>query len=157
LVFELRLPVHVAGTSYWSCAADALAELDLDVGPMPGHAGGFETSCLLAIAPELVRTDLMPPPEPELQPLAGVQMPGAAIRRPGAWEISDGRTDDSRRASAEIGHRVLDSLSHRISRFIVDFHRAADSLPAHAPSPNGHASTDGGASHNRRPALETME
>lgn len=158
LVFELKLPAHVAGTSYWSCAADALAELNLDIGPMPGHAGGFETSCLLAIAPELVRTDLMPSPESDLQPLARVQMPGAVIRRPGAWEISDGRTDDSGRASAEIGHRVLDALSQRISRFIVDFHHAADALPApsridadgevHTSVSTVHAPADGASASN---------
>lgn len=140
LVFELGLPVHVAGASYWACAADTIAELNLDVGPVPGHAGGFETSCLLAIAPELMRADLMPEPEAEPQPLSRVSMPGAAVRRPGAWEASDGRTDDSRRASAAVGHRILDALSERIARFIVDFHHGADdgldaAAPTDAPAP----------------------
>lgn len=125
LVVEEGLDVHVAAASYWSCAQDALSDLGLDIGPVPGHAGSFETSCVFALHPELVRADRIPPPEADLQPLAGVAMPGAAVRRPNSWEISDGRTDDSRHANAQIGEKVLATVSERVARFIVDFHRAS--------------------------------
>lgn len=137
LVVQEGLEVHVAGTSYWTCAADALAELALDVGPVPGHAGGFETSCLLALHPELVKTDLIPAPEEDLQPLAHVAMPGAVVRRPGAWQASDGRTDDSRRASREIGEWALTAISEAVARFIIEFHRGSRT----EASPGGHVST----------------
>ncbi|HET8588124.1 MAG TPA: creatininase family protein [Nakamurella sp.] len=125
LVHELGLDVLAGGTSYWTCAADALRDLDLDVGPVPGHAGGFETSCLMALRPDLVRTDRLPAPEQQLQPLAEVAMPGAAVRRAGVWEASDGRTDDSSRATPEIGERALAAIATRLAEFVIQFHHAA--------------------------------
>lgn len=125
LVFDEGLDVHVAGTSYWTMAADALTELDLDVGPVPGHAGGFETSCLMALHPALVRTDHLPEPEDQWQPLASGGMDEATVRRPGLWEASDGRSDDSSRASREIGETIMATLAGRFGRFLVDFHRSS--------------------------------
>lgn len=124
LVVEGGYDIQVAGTSYWTCAADALAALELDIGPVPGHAGSFETSCMLALRPDLVRTALIPGPESDLQPLAKVAMPGAAVRRANSWQESDGRTDDSRHADAALGERILEAMSRQIAQFIVTFHRA---------------------------------
>ncbi len=125
LVFGLGLDVLAGGTSYWTCAADALRGLNLDVGPVPGHAGGFETSCLMALRPDLVRTDRLPEAEQKLQPLAEIAIPGAAVRRGGVWELSDGRTDDARRADPAIGERVLAAVAERLAEFVVEFHHAA--------------------------------
>lgn len=127
LVFELGLDIHVATTSYWDCAAEALAELDLDIHSVPGHAGSFETSCLLALRPDLVRADRIPAPEAALQPLASDDL-AAIVRRPGVWEVSDGRTDDSRQASAEIGERALHAVSEQIGEFLVRFHRSVEDV-----------------------------
>ena len=126
LVFEHGLDVHVAGTSYWTCAADALVRLGLDVGPVPGHAGGFETSCLLALRPDLVDRALLPMPEDRLQPLATAGLEGAVVRRPGVWHRSDGRTDDSHAADGEVGLRALDTISEQVAKFVVDFHRSVE-------------------------------
>lgn len=125
LVYELGLDVLAGGTSYWTCAADALRALDLEVGPIPGHAGGFETSCLMALRPDLVRTDRLPDAEQALQPLAEIAMPGAAVRRAGVWEQSDGRTDDARRADPVVGERALAAVARRLAEFIVQFHHAS--------------------------------
>src|SRR5437867_6450480 len=48
--------VSVAAASYWTIAARALIEDGRvrEVGQLPGHAGGFETSLVLALRPELV-------------------------------------------------------------------------------------------------------
>ena len=126
LVFEQGLDVHVAGTSYWTCAADALAALGLDVGPLPGHAGGFETSCLLALRPDLVDRTLLPALEDRLQPLATAGLDGAVVRRPGVWRESDGRTDDSKAADGDVGTRALEAISQRVAQFLVDFHRSVE-------------------------------
>lgn len=126
LVHEDRVDAHVGATSYWFCASDVLAELDLDGAPKPGHAGSFETSCLLALHPELVRMEKTPAREDELQPLVHQNLPGAAIRRPGIWQESDGRTDDSHAASRAIGQRVLDDIATSLSSFIVQFHRSTE-------------------------------
>lgn len=124
LLFERDLKVHVAATSYWTCAAKAVEELDLGVGPFPGHAGGFETSCVLALNPDLVHRDRLPPPENDVQPLARDQPSGVVLRRPGLWEASDGRTDDARRATSQAGERALKAISHELAECLVTFHKS---------------------------------
>lgn len=126
LVYEYRLDAHIAAASYWECAAESLAKLDLDGAPTPGHAGSFETSCLLALRPELVRNDHIPPVEGELQPIAEQSAFSSTVRLPGVWERSDGRTDDSHSATAELGHLALKMISADVADFIVRFHRTRD-------------------------------
>lgn len=123
LVFDEGLDVHVAGTSYWTVGAEALHSLDLDVGPVPGHAGGFETSCLMALRPDLLRATEVPEPEDEWQPLATAATAAAAVRRPGIWEESDGRTDDSAKADRGTGERILAAVGVAVGDFVIDFHR----------------------------------
>ena len=55
----LRHEVLAGAASYWTLAWEALIGEGeaLDVGRVPGHAGGFETSLMLALAPELVRQE----------------------------------------------------------------------------------------------------
>lgn len=81
---------------------------------MPGHAGAPETSCLLALRPDLVRRDRMPAREEILQPLATGNIGGVGILRAGVWEASDGRTDDSFRANGEVGERGLALIAGRV-------------------------------------------
>lgn len=123
LVYEYRLDAHVAAASYWECAADSLAKLELDGAPTPGHAGSFETSCLLALRSDLVHNDRIPPAERELQPLAEQSAFSSTVRIPRVWQRSDGRTDDSHIASAELGHIALKMISTDVADFIVRFHR----------------------------------
>lgn len=127
LVFERGLDLHVAGTSYWTCAAAALADPDLDVGPVPGHAGGFETSCMLAIAPDQLRMSRRPASEDRPRSLADLTATGATIRRPDIWQLSDGRTDDSTRADTDTGAKALRRIGHAVARLIVDFHQSSNS------------------------------
>ncbi|WP_230208431.1 creatininase family protein [Microlunatus sp. Gsoil 973] len=123
LAYEYRLDAHIAAASYWECGADSLAKLDLDGAPAPGHAGSFETSCLLALRPELVHTDRIPPAEGELQPLAEQSAFTSTVRLPEVWQRSDGRTDDSHSASTELGHIALKMIIADVAEFIVRFHR----------------------------------
>lgn len=125
LSYELGLDARIAAASYWDCAAGSLAELDLDGAPVPGHAGAFEMSCLLALDPDQVRTDRLPSREAELQPLAEQSAFGSTVRLPGVWQRSDGRTDDSHAASADLGRRALDLISTDVADYIRRFHQAA--------------------------------
>ena len=125
LVHEEGYRIDVAGTSYWTAAADVLAGVDPAIGPVPGHAGGFETSCMMALRPELIREDRRPDPEQEWQPLARDALSGGAVRRPDLWEVSDGRTDDSGQANPELGEDMLQRIAARTAKFVVDFHHAA--------------------------------
>lgn len=122
LAYEYRVDARIAAASYWDCAADSLAELDLDGAPKPGHAGSFETSCLLALRAELVRLDRIPQAERELQPLAEQSAFSSTVRLPGVWQRSDGRTDDSHGASAVLGHTALRMISADVADFIIRFH-----------------------------------
>jgi creatinine amidohydrolase len=124
LAYEYRLDARIAAASYWECAADSLEKLDLDGAPKPGHAGAFETSCLLALRADLVRSDHIPQEEEELQPLAKQSAFGPTVRLPGVWQRSDGRTDDSHSASAGLGKKALEMISADVADFIVRFHRA---------------------------------
>lgn len=122
LLFERGLDMVVAATSYWTCAAHELLALeDIFGGPVPGHAGGFETACLMSIAPELVDRDLIPEAEPEVQPVGVVADAHATIRSAGVWQRSDGRTDDARGATAEKGVQALDAIVQSVADFALGF------------------------------------
>lgn len=123
LLYERGVAVHVGATSYWTCAADALDALRHEVGPIPGHAGAFETSCVLALRPDLVRLDRLPSPEEDPLPLVRHSINGVVIRRPGMWEESDGRSDDAQAAAAELGERALSAVAERVAEVLVSFHR----------------------------------
>lgn len=126
LLFEEGRQVTLAGASYWTCAASVLADVDPALGPVPGHAGGFETSCMMALRPELIDQADRPEPETEWQPLASSAVSGVAVRRPDVWQISDGRTDDSRQANPELGEDLLGRIAAAVADFLVDFHRSVD-------------------------------
>jgi creatinine amidohydrolase len=124
LATERRVDAHLAGASYWELARGALAELGLAPGLVPGHAGHFEISLMLALAPGLVRLDLRPTDDVPATPIGTPEPGGARVHRPGRWEASDGRTDDARRASAELGARVLEDVALHVADFVVAFHRS---------------------------------
>jgi creatinine amidohydrolase len=124
LAYECAPSVNVAGASYWELAGDVLRESGLDPAISPGHAGHFETSLMLALAPDLVRLDLRPTDPAPAMPLAEAVHEGARVRRPGDWELSDGRSDDANLASLDLGTRIIDGLVARIAEFLVKFHES---------------------------------
>lgn len=111
--------VAVAATDYYAHArtAPAVAEA-LAVGRVPGHAGHFETSLMLALRPELV----------DGRPAVGAghyiapTRPGVMMARSGG-RIGDGpgHTDDASQASAELGRRLLDAIADELAAFLLEF------------------------------------
>lgn len=157
LVNERHLDVHVAATSYWAVGAAALADFEDRIGPIPGHAGSFESSCILAIAPDLVRLDAVPAAEAERQPLTRSGLPGAVVSRPGIWQASDGRSDDSHRADATLGDQALTAVATAVADFLRHFYDSTLPAPggtsAHGvPVHNGLAVNDSAAGHGSAPA-----
>ena len=77
--------------------------------PVPGHAGVFETSLILAIAPARGRPDHARP-----SPGGG---PGPAARavvaEPGRWQELDGWTDAPVAATSDLGEAALESRARR--------------------------------------------
>lgn len=117
-----KLDLHIAATSYWNVAQDSITNLGFPSTTVPGHAGHFETSLMLSIAPELVHLELRPEDDQDVMPLAEKEIPKSHIRRPKLWELSDGRTDDAQLASAEKGAKALSAISREIADFLVNFH-----------------------------------
>src|SRR5207248_10708220 len=64
----LELPIAVGAGSWWAMAYDALIEAGSPtIRTIPGHAGGFETAAMMAMAGHLVREQR--PSRPELAPV----------------------------------------------------------------------------------------
>jgi creatinine amidohydrolase len=117
-------PVILGGASYWTIAWDALRAAGTDdLGPLPGHAGGFETSLLLALAEELVHLDRRAGPEPR----AATEDPANRVifARHGALLAAEGTSDDARHADADAGRRLFDVIVEQVGGAIVEFQRRA--------------------------------
>lgn len=125
----LSTPATVAAASYWTIAGTSLrGEGQVDaVGPLPGHAGGFETSCVLALRPDLVDTGNLPPQRPGVTlSEEGILASRAFIQRPGRWKEARGYSDDASRASAEAGERLLAIIVRDVAETLVAFHRSVE-------------------------------
>lgn len=125
LLSQLKVDLHLSAASYWQIAEPVFADLGFPRALAPGHAGHFETSLMLEIAPELVRLNFRPNDDVPMQPLAAPGLPGAYTRHPQLWEKSDGRTDDAAHASRELGARLVPEMINEIASFIVNFHNSA--------------------------------
>jgi creatinine amidohydrolase len=121
----LKHPAHLAAASYWALAWDELIREEAHLaGRLPGHAGAFETSQMLAIHPELVRDS-----RPHRADAAGsdpreLYQP-CRIESYGFWESIDGYTDSPSRADARRGAVYLEAVVRSIARNLVEFYRRA--------------------------------
>jgi len=102
-----RWDVAVAHLDYWDVADRSPA----DGTPVPGHAGAFETSMMLAVRPELV-APRSPRDAPQLGP--------ADLHSADVWRRIDGYTDQPDRADAAWGDEWLTEISTALARRLVD-------------------------------------
>ncbi len=122
----LRHPVAVAAGAYWELADAAIRQA---VGEttvrLPGHSGWFETSMMMAVAPELVRRDRMPSTaaEPPAVWARGIAQ-GLMVQMAGEWARIGGYTDSPAQATPEAGKALLEAISRSVADAIVAFHRA---------------------------------
>ena len=111
----LRSDVALGACSYWALAGSE------EPPQTPGHAGRFETSLLLAVHPDLVRT-AVPWREPDPPPLFHRSpAPGLVVARHGEWERVGGVTDDAADADAEAGRRLLAGRAEALAAAIRAF------------------------------------
>jgi creatinine amidohydrolase len=117
LVNEDGLEMSVGQVSYWTAAAAALeAAGAADVAPgYPGHAGGFETSLMLALRPDLVHLDKRRAPVARLTSDVGAVVHGAFTR-------AGGTSDDASRADTKKGERLLEAAVDAVSDYLVRFY-----------------------------------
>jgi creatinine amidohydrolase len=118
----LRHPVRIGAASYWMIAWDALvAEGAHELGRLPGHAGVYETSQVLAMRPDLVRGPLPHRDEVETTDPRGFRP--VRDEGHGFWQSIDGYTDSPDRATAERGRVYLAAAVRTVARLLIDFHR----------------------------------
>lgn len=118
----LKHPVSGLACSYWLPAWDALlAEEAHQDGRVPGHAGAFETSLVMALRPELVKE---PRPHRDgnhaVSPASGFSL--SRQERHGSWQEIDGYSDSPDLATAEKGERYLAAVAGAIGAMLVEFH-----------------------------------
>jgi creatinine amidohydrolase len=110
-------PVAVAAASYWDIARTAVeADPLLAVMPVPGHAGQFETSTMMAVDPANVRE----PREERGGPTgAATTIDGVRLEISGLWASFDGFTDFPYRATAAQGDAALAHIERDVAAAIV--------------------------------------
>jgi creatinine amidohydrolase len=119
----LEREVAVAAGSYWMIAWEELIAEGAHRGRrLPGHAGDFETSMMLALRP-----DLQPGPLPHR---AGTGDTDPRMRvapwraeRHGFWKSIDGYTDSPDQASVEKGRRFFEVVTAEVAKAFVKFYR----------------------------------
>jgi creatinine amidohydrolase len=110
----LKHPMHIGAASYWTLAPVAPE--------VPGHAGLFETSMMLAIRQMYVskdrpsRADWIAPPHTPYRD-----------EQHGSWQSIDGYTDSPAAASVEAGNKYLESMLDSVVQALRSF-RASGSL-----------------------------
>lgn len=115
--------VSVAGCSYWSVAEQAAAMMERDkLGWFPGHAGGYETAAMMAVAGELVREDRLPKDEDHPLPKFYAFGKGLSVQKTGEWGRIDGYTDAPVKATPAIGQELVDRIVEDVAAAIVAFH-----------------------------------
>lgn len=119
LVMEKGHDMAVAAASYWTIAAEPIAAIIRDA---PGHAGTFETACVLAVRPDLVHMDRRFEEDTRPRALAKLSRVGdVPIRRAGVWQASQGVSDAARDATVELGQRLVDAIIPAVADFFVAF------------------------------------
>ncbi|MDR7420658.1 MAG: creatininase family protein [Armatimonadota bacterium] len=120
----LKHPVRIAAASYWTMAWDALVAAGAHGrGPVPGHAGTYETSQVLAMRPDLVRHPL--PHRDRVEPADPRGFRPTRVESHGWWQAIDGYTDSPDRAAAEHGAAYLAAAVRAVAQALVEFHRRA--------------------------------
>jgi creatinine amidohydrolase len=117
----LKHPASVAAASYWTVAWDALVALDAHKpGRLPGHAGAFETSMILALRPELVQE-----PRPHRDNVVGSDP--RSFYRPyraehhGSWQAIDGYSDSPDRGDATRGQAYFAAVVDSLAAAMIEF------------------------------------
>lgn len=112
----IALAAHV---DYWTLVDPGLTP---DSWPVPGHAGAFETSLLMALTDKQNPPDLaaLPPRHDPTPPQRRPGRPALSVHGAGPWAEIDGYTDHPDRADAKIGARVLDHVVAALAEHVVE-------------------------------------
>jgi creatinine amidohydrolase len=119
-----RMPLTIAATSYWAAAWKELDEAGVidNVPRIPGHAGAFETSLMLAMHPEFVQTELVPDTLPAPKNARSVVAPAIFAARSNHG-FGLGYSDAPKAATAEFGERARQACVAGLSNFFIKLGR----------------------------------
>ena len=124
LVNRLDHPVTVATGNYWDIARPALLEKNLlDSSLIPGHAGRFETSIMMALRPDMVREEGLKRVHDVSEDDSGldVDLTGAVVQVHGTWAKGPGHTDNPAAADAELGRAMFEVIADAVADFYSNF------------------------------------
>lgn len=117
--------VSIAANSYWTLARESVRPL-WGGEPLPGHAGLFETSLMLALAPHLVHQEFLPHDKDHPVPLSYQGVIKGSIARHGEWERIDGYSDASTEASSGLGQRLFQQIVAALASALTSFHDSTE-------------------------------
>lgn len=116
--------ISIAAASYWTIAWDALLNLyneeGISIGGVPGHAGGFETSLMLALDDQFVNMESRPPLRNDELPKKDIKE-RFYIQRHGNSVGDKGYSDDARNASRSLGEKTFDIIVEEVAKSVLDF------------------------------------
>lgn len=116
----------IGAASYWSLAWEGLLgiEAHTQIGPLPGHAGHFETAMMLALRPDLVRHAAIPVAGSDAA--IGSVWPAdfhGTVNLPRIPTAASGTSDDATRATVAWGNELLRVVVRDVTTAIEVFHR----------------------------------
>ena len=127
-VNRLELPIVAASCNYWDLCREALVDADLIPDSLiPGHAGQFETSMVMALRPDWVDEQARQQVDDVSTADIGldVDLTGAVVQSHGTWQKGPGHTDNPAAATAELGTAMLEIIVGEVARFFREFSRVS--------------------------------
>jgi creatinine amidohydrolase len=125
----LDYPVTAGAASYWTIAWEAMVQYAERNGmlDLPGHAGQFETSMMLALRPDLVHLERLA--EVDRTHVSAGSYKGLLekphIEKHSAWADMNGFSDNPLTAKAEFGEQLLEIITDEVAEQFVHFHKYA--------------------------------
>ena len=122
--------LEVAACSWWALAFDELAAAGASkIGRLPGHAGAFESSIVLALDASLVREPRPHRPDWSTSPIGTVDAK-VRVERPGSWQAIDGYSDSPANGSAELGRAFLKIGVDTLAAAVTEFYNGSPTVDA---------------------------
>jgi creatinine amidohydrolase len=117
--FSKEFGIRVAAGTYWHVVPEAIAPL-LERQPGLLHACEAETSMMLALRPDMVRTERLAEAHGPGSTRVEGHPPGLALRRSFREVSASGVIGDARAATAEKGEALLEAISARLAGVLLN-------------------------------------
>ena len=118
---------RVVAATWWKITGNALFDLNETGEGGVGHAGEFETSLMMAIAPELVHHDKIEVKknEPNFEWATGdlLRGPAASFYRSMKGNTPNGVFGDPQKVSAEKGEQISDIVVRALKKIVLDLYK----------------------------------